>query len=40
MSVRIRFERTVCDAFDEKLFVSVEKELRLGRIREFVAVVI
>src|SRR4029453_6061624 len=30
ISTRIRFERTVCEGFDEKLFVSVEKELRLG----------
>src|SRR5689334_3354189 len=28
--MRIRFERTVCNTFNEKLFVSVEKELRPG----------
>ena len=30
ISIRIRFERTVRDAFNEKLLVSVEKELRRG----------
>src|ERR1051325_3856972 len=28
ISVRVRFERTVGDAFDEKLAVAVEKEFR------------
>ena len=30
ISIRIRFERTVRDAFDEKLLVAFEKKLRLG----------